>query len=572
MKNKFIILEIISIFFLFGCKDLDQDIITTMTFDQVTKSYDYTNLRCKGVYWGVKTGFLYIDNQAMLSSATDESDFSIEKNSIYKFNVGSWNAYDNPDNIWTSSYQGIRRANMFLESADSVDLDLYKYDPTPSTQLVYQSRLADIKTWKYEVRFLRAFYYFELLKRYGGVPLFTSTVNVDKDISNIKRNTLSECIQFVSDECDSAASVLPLIYPLEADLGRATKGATLALKSRLLLYAASDLFNSPGLWAPNYEIPTLISVTGDRKTKWEAAANAAKALIDLNGTNYSLSSYSSLFGSTNFNNSEVIFRRTYGNVNDFEKINTPIGYDLGQGGTNPSQNLVDEYEVIVNSSTSVPFDWNNPTHSANPYANRDPRLAMTILTNGTVIKSRPIETWYGGLDGKPIDRATKTGYYLKKYNDTSLDLVQGKTSMHSWVVFRLAEMYLNYAEALNEADPGNADIKKYIDLVRKRSGVNMPALPTGLSQSQMRDAIRHERRIEFAFEDHRFWDVRRWMLGEEYFNTPLKGVEITKKSIGTFNYNVIEVEKRVFEPKMYLYPIPQSELYVAKGLVQNPLW
>jgi len=572
MKKGLIILEIILIFFLFGCNELDQEIITSLNYDQVTKSYDFTNLRCKGVYWGLKNGFLYLDNQAMMASATDEADFSIERNSVYKFNVGSWNAYDNPDNIWSSCFQGIRRANMFLASSDSVDLDLYKYDPAPAKQLVYQSRLADIKTWKYEVRFLRAFYYFELLKRYGGVPIFTSTVNMDTDISKIKRNTLAQCVQFVSDECDSAASVLPEKYPLDADLGRATKGAALALKSRLLLYAASDLFNSPGLWASNYENIELISVTGDRKIKWELAAIAAKNVIDLANSGYALSTYASLFGSTNYNNSEVIFRRAYGNVNDFEKINTPVGYDLGQGGTNPSQNLVDEYEVIVNSTTSVPFDWTNPAHAANPYTNRDPRLTMTILTNGTVIKSRAIETWYGGLDGKPTDRATKTGYYLKKYNDTSLDLVQGKTSFHTWVIFRLAEMYLNYAEALNEADPGNTDIKKYVDLVRKRSGVNMPALPTGLSQSQMRDAIRHERRIEFAFEDHRFWDVRRWMLGETYFNTPLKGIEITKTTTGGFIYNVIDVEKRVFEPKMYLYPIPQSELYVAKGLIQNPLW
>jgi len=133
-------------------------------------------------------------------------------------------------------------------------------------------------------------------------------------------------------------------------------------------------------------------------------------------------------------------------------------------------------------------------------------------------------------------------------------------------------MYLNYAEALNEADPGNTDIKKYVDLVRKRTGVNMPALPTGLSQSQMRDAIRHERRIEFAFEDHRFWDVRRWMLGDAYFNVPLRGVDIIKNTNGTFSYNVVDVENRVFTPKMYLYPIPQSELFIAKGWVQNPLW
>jgi len=573
MNNKIILLGIITFFVLNGCKQLDQEIITTYNYNQVTKSYDITKLRCYGIYYSLKSGFLVLDNQAMLASASDESEHTQERNSVYKFNVGAWNAYDNPDGgAWTESFQAIRRANLFLSSSDSVDLDLYKYDPLPASQIVYNTRKAEINNWKYEVRFLRAYFYFELIKRYGGVPIQTSVSTINDDLTNIKRNSLEECVRFVTSECDSAAKVLPEIYSINDDIGRATKGAALALKSRALLYAASDLFNSPAAWAPGFSKPELISVSGDRKAKWKAAADAAKAVIDLKGAGYSLADYNSLFSSTNFNNTEVIFRKAEGSSNNFEINNTPIGFDRGQSGTTPSQNLVDDYEVIIDANTSVPFDWSNTKHTANPYAKRDPRLAYTVLTNNTVLKGRPIEAWYGGLDGKPKDMASKTGYYLNKYVNTGLDLLQNRTSNHAWVIFRLAEMYLNYAEALNEADPGNPDIKKYVDLVRKRIGVNMPALPSGLSQPQMRDAIRHECRVEFAFEDHRLWDVRRWMLGSSCFNVPLRGVNINKNADGAFIYEVFNVENRVFESKMYLYPIPQSELFIAKDWVQNPLW
>lgn len=572
MNTKIIILGLITIFVLNGCQQLDQEIITTLNYEQVTKSYDFTNLRCKGVYHSLKNGFLSIDNQAMLASASDESEHTQERNSVYKFNVGAWNAYDNPDNVWAEYFQAIRRANLFLISSDSVDLDLYKFDPLPASQIVYHSRLAEIKNWKYEVRFLRAYFYFELIKRYGGVPILTQPATINDDFSKVKRNTLAECIKFITDECDSAANVLPVVYSIEDDYGRATKGAVLALKSRTLLYAASDLFNSPSVWASGYSNPELISVSGDRKLQWKAAADAAKAVIDLTGAGYVLTDYNSLFGNNTYKNTEVIFRKANGNSNDFEIVNTPIGYDLGQSGTTPSQNLVDDYEVIVDANTCVPFDWNNPVHAVNPYLKRDPRLSFTILTNSTFLKGRPLETWNGGLDGKPKVMATKTGYYLKKYVDTNLDLLQGQTSNHAWIIFRLAEMYLNYAEALNEYDPGNPDIKKYVDFIRKRSGVNMPALPLGLSQEKMREAIRHECRIEFAFEDHRLWDVRRWMQGEKYFNVPLRGIDITKKSNNSFEYKVINVENRVFQPKMYLYPIPQSELFISKEIIQNPLW
>ncbi len=144
--------------------------------------------------------------------------------------------------------------------------------------------------------------------------------------------------------------------------------------------------------------------------------------------------------------------------------------------------------------------------------------------------------------------------------------------MYAWHVFRLPEIFLNYAEALNEVSPGNADIKTFVDRVRTRTGVALPALPAGLSQVQMRERIRNERRVELAFEDHRGWDVRRWLQGPQTLGAPLMGVEIARSSTGTFTYKPVEVEKRVFEPKMYLYPIPQGEINASKGLLQNPGW
>lgn len=266
--------------------------------------------------------------------------------------------------------------------------------------------------------------------------------------------------------------------------------------------------------------------------------------------------------------------------NSFESASFPVGFDLGKSGTTPSQNLVDAYEMADGSK----FDWSNPAEAAFPYANRDPRLYMTVITNnsafgtGTIANgggtgARKVEIWKGGRDGKGIALATKTGYYMKKYTDESLNLLSGRTSVHSWILFRLPEMYLNYAEALNEYDAGNPDIKKYADLVRSRNGVNMPPLPSGLSQNEMRERIRNERRVEFAFEGQRFWDVRRWMEGPRYFGVPLQGVDITKTGADTFTYNKMNVENRVFSPSMYLYPIPQSEVVVSNGvLIQNPLW
>ncbi len=551
-----------------GCEDLERELITDITEKQLIRSYDFTQNRVNSLYTDMPAGYLQIDG-AMTASATDEAEHTLETSNIQKFNNGSWNSVDNPENLWANFYRGIRKANQFLVATDSVNLDQFKLDPAPSAQSIYQTRLAEIKRWKYEARFLRAFFYFELVKRYGGVPILNQTFSVNDNFDNVKRNTLAECMQFITEECDSAARNLPVVYALPAtDLGRATRGAALALKSRVLLYAASDLFNTP-TWAGAFTNPALIALTGDRQARWKAAADAAKAVIDLAGTGYALNgNYRNLFITNSYTLPEIIFARRNGAENTFERANYPIGYDLGSSGTTPSQNLVDAHEM----TNGTKFDWNNPVHAANPYANRDPRLGLNIILNNTPFKGRNAENWIGGRDGQGVVNATKTGYYLKKYVNENLNLLLNNTSVKSWNLIRLPEVYLNYAEALNESTPGHADIKTYVDRVRTRAGIAMPALPAGLSQADMRERIRNERRVELAFEDHRGWDVRRWMQGPQYLGAPLMGVEITRSTTGTFTYKPVEVEKRVFEPKMYLYPIPQGELNASKSLVQNPGW
>jgi hypothetical protein len=565
MKHTTYLFAIITLLTIASCVDLDRDISTDLSESQVINSYDFTLNRVSSLYTEVTSGYSRLDG-AMAASASDEAEHTLETSTIHSYNNGSWNAVSNPENIWASSYKGIRKVNQFLLAADSVDLDRYRLDPTPSAQAVFTTRKADVKRWKYEARFLRAYFYSELIKRYGGVPLVNTVLRTDDDFRSIKRNTLQDCINFIVTECDSAAANLPAKYPV-AELGRATKVAALSLKSRVLLYAASDLFNTTS-WASGYAHPEFISLSGNRNERWKAAAAAAKAVTTITGAGVALhNSYPVLFITNSYITPEIIFARREGSSNTFEKASYPVGYDLGQSGTTPSQNLVDAYEMLDGTK----FDWKNPDHAANPYDNRDPRLTYSVLTNNTFFKNRNVECFTGGKDGNGRVNATRTGYYLKKYVNENLDLLLNTTSVKSWNIIRFAEMYLNYAEALNEYDPGNIDIIKNINFIRTRAGVKMPEVPQGLSQAEVRERIQHERRVEFAFEDHRRWDARRWLKGPEILGAPLMGVEITKNN-GVFTYKPIKVEDRVFSPKMYLYPIPQGEINVAPGLVQNPLW
>ena len=576
-KNIYIILAVITLFLLNSCEKLDQEIITTLSKQQVNSIYSYTQNRATALYTSLPSGFAEI-NGAMIASACDESEYTLETSNVQWFNIGSWNAIANPDDVWAKYFTAIRSCNLFLSTSDSVNLDAYRLDPTPSQQLIYTTRLAQIKTWKYQARFLRAFYYFELVKRYGGVPIIKTALNLGDNVTAINRNSLQDCVDFITSECDSAATVLPAKYA-DTDLGNATKGAALALKAKVLLYEASDLWNTPS-WATGYAHPELISLpSGDRTARWKAASDAALAVINLPGTTYALyTDYRNLFiTGQGFQSMEHILVCRGTASNTLETANYSVGYDNGHSGNTPSQNLVDAYEVKVNATTAVPFDWTNPVHAANPYAptgtlGRDPRMNLTVIYNNTTYKSRIVQLWTGGTDGAGKTWASKTGYYLKKYVDESLNLLTGTTSVHSWDLIRLADVYLWYAEALNEYNAGDANIAIYINKVRQRTGVAMPAVPAGLTQSQMRDVIRHERQVELAFEGHRIWDLRRWMLAPTVLGSPLKGVQITQTAPSTFTYNVITVENRVFDPKMYFYPIPQSELLKMPTWVQNPLW
>lgn len=559
----------IAVLLLSSCNPiLDREMILTMTEKQALESYDVAQKRVNGLYTYLPNGFSPVGG-AMMAAASDEAEYSVASSSVHMFNNGSWNPLNNPDNVWTYYYQGIRQATLFLETADQINMERYKLDP--QKQADYEMRMANIERWKYEARFLRAYFYSELVKRYGGVPLANELMDMDTDYRNIPRNTLQECIDFIVDECGQVAPHLPAVYQA-SDMGRVTRGAALALKSRVLLYAASELFNNP-VWAQGYERKDLISLSGtDRQTRWENAAKAAGEVLwgaDVAEAGYKLSgNYQSLFRS--FSDNEIVLVRRNGYDNSFEKSNYPIGADQATGGTAPSGNLVDAYETTGGRT----FTWKDPSMAARPYENRDPRFAATIMPNNSTFQGRPVECWEGGADGPDKNNASRTGYYLLKYVDPELKLLQGQSAIHSWIIIRLGEIYLNYAEAMNEAYGPDAkgiygkSAREAVNEVRGRVG--MPDVVAD-SKEEMREKIRHERRVELAFEDHRFWDVRRWMTAPDDLNAPLKGVKVTRLSYNSFEYQSVEVESRSFKRSMYFYPIPQNELNIT-GWPQNPLW
>ena len=339
-----------------GACDLSPEIELSMTLEDVTTTYNNTMARATAVYMYLPNGLSYVGGDAMLASACDEAEHTNEGNSVQMFNTGSWSQLSNPDDAWARCFNGIYAANLYLENCDDVDLDYLKYDP--AKQQDYQNRLSNIQRWKYEARFLRAYYYFELVKRYGGVPIITEPLELDTDLSAFSRDSLSACIRFIVSECDSAATVLQApdrMTDVANNLGRATKGAALGLKCRALLYAASDLFNKPDEWAPGYSHKEYIAME-DGKTqqqRWEEAAAACNDFITSLGNKYPLDEYRLI---RDYQNSEIIFSRRYGSSNSYEKGNYPVGYDLGEGGNTPSQNLVDAYEMIDGTA----FDWNNP--------------------------------------------------------------------------------------------------------------------------------------------------------------------------------------------------------------------
>ncbi|MFD2033890.1 RagB/SusD family nutrient uptake outer membrane protein [Belliella marina] len=493
---------------------------------------------------GFGRGFEY----ALWSSLTDES--------IYNNDDNTWVIQQgllSPENtgiagtLWGRSYRSIRECNYALTNLPNISMS--------------ESGKARLRA---ELKFIRAFRYHDLIRNYGKVILRGDEVSMlgddFTDPSLFERVSIEEGLAYVIAELDEAIAGLPTQNSNNWLEGRATKGAAMALKSRLLLYAASPLYNG--------------GTTGSAQ-QWGLAAQAAQDVMDLGIYSLYQQGYSEMFTASE-SHQEVIFARFY-NLNQrhtaLEIANGPNGYDAW-GGNAPLQNLIDDYEMMDGSS----FDWDNPAHATNPYANRDPRLSETILYNGSQYRGRAVETFLPGgrdsQDGPSNWNTSRTGYYMKKFIDESLPIQNPwqVAGTQNWLYFRYAEILLNYAEARNEASGPDASVYEAVNSIRERNGVNMPPLPTGLSKDQMRERIRHERRIELAFEEHRFYDVRRWMIAETTENEPAYGIDIRRAQDGTLTYQKkISLQGRRFLERHYWLPIPRQEILASNNVLeQNP--
>lgn len=506
---------------------------------------------------------------AMLASASDEAEYAYTGNSVEDYYNGSWSATNPHSTMWTSAFKGIRYANLYLAEFANLSFDNLKYNDD------YQAQMFNYNNMKYEARFLRAYFYFNLVRQYGGVPIMTENLSAD-EVNQLSRNSSDEVFEFINSECDAIKDSIIKDYTDLGDnalttvpTGRANQLAVLALKARAALYHASPLFNP-----------------SNDKELWHQAATACKQLLDsatAQGKKLART-YNSLWSSNNYSDAqpfgEILFIRNVGETNQWEKYNFPVGLENCSGGNCPTQDLVDAYEM---QKTGLGINEEGSGYNAaKPYNGRDPRFELTICHNES--KRWPnwatdlIYTYYGGANALPLNGGTPTGYYLKKLLNAATDTrpATANTTRHNWVVFRLGEAYLNYAEAvfqyLGSADATSTEFpmsaREAASKTRER--VRMPAFPTGMSNDAFYEKLKNERRVELAFEGHRFWDVRRWKEADKYFDH-ITEMHIYKNDDGSYTYTPKTVSRR-WEDKMYFFPIPQSELLKDKNLTQNTGW
>lgn len=559
MKKLFIIPSLLLSALLCGCADLKYNEVSTYDEEWTLSS------RFNGVQKLVTNVYSYLDydygnnyDGAMRASATDESDYVWPTSSIHTFYNGAWSAINYNSSTWSQCYTAIRAANYFLENATELTFDEFKHNTD------YYSYMQKYKYFPYEVRFLRAYYYFNLVREYGDVPLVTKVLTPE-EANTVKRDPQAQIFDFIVKECDEIIDKLPDSYADEesAETGRINKACVLALKARTLLYKASPLFN----------------VNNDMTLWREAALANLKVIESCKNWGIKLGKYVDLWGSNAYKNTEIILRRPVGDQNSFEAYNFPISVEGGKSGNCPTQNLVDAY--LMKSGKAWDEEGSGYNES-DPYANRDPRFGMSIIKNGDKnwpsYNNVPIETFMGGNSGQPLLGATTTGYYLKKLCDASVDLRPNSSSKkkHTWPIFRLGEFYLNYAEAAFHALNNNASISDdeltmtpadAVNVIRDRSDVKMPHIN---EDEDFEEQYLRERMVELAFENHRYWDVRRWKKGTDFF-TNIVMMQITKKSDGSYSYERV-VKKRLWDDKMYFSPIPDAEIRKNKNLEQNPGW
>jgi hypothetical protein len=594
MRNKINILLVIFVlcgFGLYSCQDrLSLSPKNAYDSQSVWNDVSLTRAFVNDLYKGLPEGF---KGNRRLASYTDEAllTFNYNTEAVNKSLITPTSYYDIDDNgqsigdyTWANVYKNIRKCNIFFKNIRN---------STTISDDVKNELIG-------EVHFLRAFYYQLLVAMYGGVPIITKVYELGQDYS-VSRNTYAESIKFIVDECDSAASSLPL----EAtEKGRATKGAALALKSRVLLYAASGLHNSAASWAPSYDHPELVGyVNGDRTAEWRAAKKAAKAVMDLDiyhlykpnpqpGDDIAQNYDDIFFQKENPEHIFVKYFITKNQINNIARYLAPNGWHCYSGDT-PTEQMVDAYEMKDGSK----FSWNNPEEAAHPYENREPRFYASILYDGAYFRQRPpdirpsdttgryqagpFEEWNSktnsidvvpGLDTRksPFEdwNGSYTGYTMLKFVDPAVDGTN-EFQDNPWIYFRYTEVLLNYAEACIGLGQ-DAEARKYINKIRKRAG--LPDINS--SGKQLEEDLRHERRIELAFEGRRFFDIRRWMIGAKAYQD-VKGMTVyhklnSDKITHTPVYKVSDVWERNWDPKFYFLPIKLKEMHRNSKLIQNP--
>ncbi|MBD1426341.1 RagB/SusD family nutrient uptake outer membrane protein [Sphingobacterium arenae] len=484
-----------------------------------------------------------------------------------------------------------------------------------------------------EAYFLRAYYYQQLLRQYGAVPLVDVVYELGSERYTKKRNTFEECVNFIVDDCDSATLLLDGVARVD---GRANEVAALALKARVLTYAASDLYDnatakSKSSLLNGYKTPEYIGYTdGDRTERWRRAKMASKAVLDHTEYRYKLdlaapeepedgqANYMAIAmgGGSSMADGEgkkdLILGRFFIDLKDERggwvgRDNGPNGYHNWAGNT-PTQLLVDDYEMIDGSK----FSWENTVHEAAPYEDRDPRFYATILYDGADWKPRAddvkgrdpynqiqtgqYEVGSGsgtkrvqhGLDTRnsPVEdwNGSYTGYYYRKFTDADPAMEDQNTRQSvPWPVLRYTETILNYVEACIELGE-EAEARLWLSKIRYRVG--MPAVED--SGEALKARYRNERRVELAYEEHRFFDARRWMIASETLGRKVTTIKIEGKlkpgrevaiyKYDTENYdyrytvNTIDpgIENRTWNDKMYFTSFHRDEINRNTELEQNP--
>lgn len=535
-----------------SCDFMDCDESDNYTLQEIQGSYNRVKQFVTSIYGYLPSDFCNTHG-AMLDATTDDAIHVYESSAIQRIVNGTWSANYTVDDKFAYYYNAIHDANYYLTTLSGLTFDTWENGDD------YQDWMQNYDNYQYQVRFLRAYFYFELVRRYQNVPLITKSLS-QTEANQIEPSSAQEVLKFIIKECTEIAPKLPIKSTsiAQAENGRATRAMAMALKSRAALYAASPLYNTNG-----------------DNAKWTEAAKASHDIIASAGElGLGLDTYANLFKSKNYNSKEVILCRPTGTSKTFEQANYPMGVTGGNTTTCPTENLASAFEMKDGRA----FDWNDPTMKANPYKDRDPRFYLTIVHNGMLWPAKKaVDISEGGANGLPLTNATTTGYYLRKYVDNSISFEAGSTTAathHNWILFRYAEVLLNYAEAMIHVN-GNCDYKdatytmsarEALNAVRKRAGIPEVA---ACSQDEFLTRVKHERRVEMAFEGQRFWDLRRWKNLDETKN--IYAVRITHHD-GVLSYEKTLLSERSVSNKLYFYPIANVELFKNKKLVQNSGW